>query len=315
MKIFGFEIIRSKQEQKQGEAPLFPGLRWTGTGFTLWAGDNPKEYIEKGYAGNSTIYSIVTTCARKFSSVPWYVYKAKKPSSVKRIKALTGSYAEGALFNAQRIKSEEFDEVEEGPMNDLLNRPNGYQSFGEFMEQLLAFKMVTGSAPVFLNKGAVGDKVLGMYVLPTQYVLIRPDASLTYINEAWYTITGSNYPIPIDQLLYWKYHNPLYSNDGWDMMIAFPPCTHLAVSGAAWFEQKRKDGRQQEGIEFFMKIVNEHICKIVDSHAVTAYQQEQDQAASERFGGKFVDYFYQNYHRRNDDKQPKKEAIQVELFA
>lgn len=25
----------------------------------------------------------------------------------------------------------------------------------------------------------------------------------------------------------------------WDMIIAFPPCTHLAVSGAAWFEQKR----------------------------------------------------------------------------
>jgi hypothetical protein len=30
---------------------------------------------------------------------------------------------------------------------------------------------------------------------------------------------------------------------GWDMMIAFPPCTHLAVSGAAWFEEKRRDGR------------------------------------------------------------------------
>ena len=38
----------------------------------------------------------------------------------------------------------------------------------------------------------------------------------------------------------------------WDMIIAFPPCTHLAVSGAAWFEEKRKDGRQQQGIDFFM---------------------------------------------------------------
>ena len=26
----------------------------------------------------------------------------------------------------------------------------------------------------------------------------------------------------------------------WDMIIAFPPCTHLAVSGAAWFKQKQK---------------------------------------------------------------------------
>jgi site-specific DNA-cytosine methylase len=42
----------------------------------------------------------------------------------------------------------------------------------------------------------------------------------------------------------------------WDMVIAFPPCTHLAVSGAAWFEEKRKDGRQQAGIDFFMACVD-----------------------------------------------------------
>ena len=41
----------------------------------------------------------------------------------------------------------------------------------------------------------------------------------------------------------------------WDMIIAFPPCTHLAVSGSRWFEDKRKDGRQREAIEFFMKFI------------------------------------------------------------
>src|SRR5574344_1492934 len=49
----------------------------------------------------------------------------------------------------------------------------------------------------------------------------------------------------------------------WDMIIAFPPCTHLAVSGAAWFEKKRNDGRQKEGIEFFMRIMNANCNKIV----------------------------------------------------
>ena len=39
----------------------------------------------------------------------------------------------------------------------------------------------------------------------------------------------------------------------WDMIIAFPPCTHLALSGAKHFEKKRVDGRQAEGIAFFMK--------------------------------------------------------------
>lgn len=42
----------------------------------------------------------------------------------------------------------------------------------------------------------------------------------------------------------------------WDMLVAFPPCTHLAVSGARYFEEKRKDGRQQQGIDFFMHFVN-----------------------------------------------------------
>ena len=37
------------------------------------------------------------------------------------------------------------------------------------------------------------------------------------------------------------------------MIIAFPPCTDLAVSGAAWFKQKREDGRQQASIDFFMQ--------------------------------------------------------------
>ena len=42
----------------------------------------------------------------------------------------------------------------------------------------------------------------------------------------------------------------------WDMIIAFPPCTHLASSGARWFAKKRVDGRQQQGIDFFMSIVD-----------------------------------------------------------
>ena len=41
----------------------------------------------------------------------------------------------------------------------------------------------------------------------------------------------------------------------WDAILAFPPCTHIATSGASWFKEKRKDGRQQEGIDFFMKFV------------------------------------------------------------
>lgn len=44
-------------------------------------------------------------------------------------------------------------------------------------------------------------------------------------------------------------------NGKWDMIIAFPPCTHLANSGARHFEQKRKDGRQARAIRFFASIL------------------------------------------------------------
>ena len=54
----------------------------------------------------------------------------------------------------------------------------------------------------------------------------------------------------------------------WDMIIAFPPCTDLAVSGAAWFEQKRKDGRQQASVEFFMKFANAKCEKIAIENPV-----------------------------------------------
>lgn len=42
----------------------------------------------------------------------------------------------------------------------------------------------------------------------------------------------------------------------WNLIIAFPPCTHLASSGARWFKEKIADGRQQQGIDFFMEFVN-----------------------------------------------------------
>jgi len=51
-------------------------------------------------------------------------------------------------------------------------------------------------------------------------------------------------------------------NDGWDLIIAHPPCTHLAVSGARHFAQKRADGRQQQGIDFFMRVATINVPKL-----------------------------------------------------
>jgi hypothetical protein len=56
--------------------------------------------------------------------------------------------------------------------------------------------------------------------------------------------------------------------DGWDLMIAHPPCTHLCVSGALYFKQKRADGRQQEAIDFFIEMTKAPIRKIAIENPV-----------------------------------------------
>ena len=53
-----------------------------------------------------------------------------------------------------------------------------------------------------------------------------------------------------------------YIDDKWDMIIAFPPCTHLAVSGARHFKEKIADGRQQEALDFVQFLMDAPIKKI-----------------------------------------------------
>lgn len=55
-------------------------------------------------------------------------------------------------------------------------------------------------------------------------------------------------------------------NEWWDMVIAFPPCTHLAVSGARWFKYKQKE--QANAIEFFMSLTRAHAKRIAIENPV-----------------------------------------------
>lgn len=70
-------------------------------------------------------------------------------------------------------------------------------------------------------------------------------------------------------------HGPHYQGDvfdiidyPFDLMIAHPPCTHLSVSGARHFAEKKLDGRQQAAVSFFMKLVKCGIPKIAIENPV-----------------------------------------------
>lgn len=48
--------------------------------------------------------------------------------------------------------------------------------------------------------------------------------------------------------------------NGWDLMVAHPPCTHLAVSGARWFKDKQQE--QAEALEFVRLLLSAPIERI-----------------------------------------------------
>lgn len=58
-------------------------------------------------------------------------------------------------------------------------------------------------------------------------------------------------------------------NDGWDLLIGHPPCTHLAVSGARHFMEKITDGRQQSALDFVQMLMNAPINRIAIENPVS----------------------------------------------
>ena len=56
-------------------------------------------------------------------------------------------------------------------------------------------------------------------------------------------------------------------NDDWDLMIAHPPCTHLAVSGARWFKDKQEE--QKEALDFVRVLLDAPIKHIALENPVS----------------------------------------------
>lgn len=56
-------------------------------------------------------------------------------------------------------------------------------------------------------------------------------------------------------------------DESWDLMIAHPPCTHLAVSGARWF--KEKESEQKEALDFVQKLMAATIPRIAIENPVS----------------------------------------------
>ena len=104
---------------------------------------------------------------------------------------------------------------------------------------------------------------LGRVLVACEFSGIVRDAFSRYGWEAWSCdllpseTPGNHHQGDVREILY----------EGWDMMIAHPPCTHLAVSGARWFKEKVRE--QAEALDFVRLLLSAPIPHIALENPVS----------------------------------------------
>ena len=96
--------------------------------------------------------------------------------------------------------------------------------------------------------------------------------------------------LPADDKSEYHYQEDVFKilEKDWDLMIAHPPCTHIAVSGGRHFAKKIADGRQKQGIDFFISLAEAPIEKIAIENPIsimsTVYQKPTQYIQPYQFG-------------------------------
>lgn len=210
---------------KYAAQALFGGRLPFGNGLILTAGgqlvsnmQNTTEYVRNGYMGNAVVYSIISFSARKFASVPPFVYEIVNEAEFKRYKALTPAgmpIRKEALGEALRARKKALRLVESHPLVDLLKRPNPTQGGAAFFENLFGFKLITGAGTAWANRGGNDNgEPLELWCLPSQDIMIVVDRE-DYLVPAGYQLqSGYIANLRKEDVLYWKYWNPDWDVNG-----------------------------------------------------------------------------------------------------
>lgn len=185
----------------------------------LFGEDNFQSYVDKGYQYNSDVYAIVNLITRKAATAPPVLYRIVDDRAFQKYKAFTSNVVKPQdIAEANNLRKKALVEVEEThPIIQTLHNPNDFQSYYEFMDNYLGFKLITGNSYVYgvgPSTGPNAGKFKQLYVLPAHLVRILSDGR--YNPVAGYTLTTKydSQDLPADKVMHSKYWNPDYSTEG-----------------------------------------------------------------------------------------------------
>jgi HK97 family phage portal protein len=189
-------------------------------GLAVYPNANTQRFIDEGFCGNGSIYTIVATVARKFGSIPRYVYKIEDKKAARELKALI-KQRNYKLKKLNDLQLKAYNEtVVDNDFSELLAQPNENQGQDAFYELTCVFYMTAGEAFIRLNRGDIQDLTdeqadamppLELTSLPPQYVEIVPDPTDVYgVIGYYFVINGVRKFIRKADMIHWKRPNPQF---------------------------------------------------------------------------------------------------------
>lgn len=213
MKIFGLKIERDKGDQY--EKYMQEIFRYLNYNIPVPIGDNPTNYIKQGYAYNPLVYAIISLRANAAKSIPWLVYRVKNQSKMRDIRAMTKKWGDPiAMHRLQEVKSDNLEEVSDTPLNELFERPNKNDTFQDLVEKTFIYRDTTGNSYIYLISNEVTKKVISMLPLPADHVKIIGGDIMTPVKGYVVNTLMNRDTLEPQNVLHWKYPNPLFMPDG-----------------------------------------------------------------------------------------------------
>lgn len=183
-----------------------PTLQWQITDAGEWVYNTGySAYIDGGYKALPNVYAIISSIASKCSMVPFEIYKVSNKKNYFRYKSMLSN---NNITSANIIKRKALDKVDNSDVEKLLLNPNSYQSYENLMWDIVGYKLLTGNSVIYSMPAYEGGKPLELHNIPSP--LVQMEVKGTVFEPIFkYGITYMNASIDGDEVLHFKYWNPI----------------------------------------------------------------------------------------------------------
>lgn len=208
-------------------------------------GDNTFTYVQDGYQFNADVYTCVDLILQKLAACTPIVYEVKKENlgNVQKYRNLMQSQTKEARIQAKALELKSMKEVYQPDISALLNTPNPYQTYAEWLKHYAGFYLLTGNTYNYYNyiNPAKPVKPKEMFVLPAQFVSImsggpmQPIKGYRIINQRFFGAAEIDFATT--EVSHLKTFNPNYTNYGSQLYGQSPLMAYRLTL------QKNKDAR------------------------------------------------------------------------